>query len=169
MDITVNVEGATLDALVHEAGEYRDHGVTIADIVADKLVKRITSDGERWPAFRDKVTEIRDDEIRKVLAPLIADAVSRPFKVTNTYGEPVGKETTLSELITEEARKQLNSSTGDSYSRDRRSIVQQMIAKEVQQAFAEVVAAEVKKARELVADEIGQQVAAAVKAGLAKR
>jgi hypothetical protein len=171
MDINVTVSDVTLDTLVREADEYRDGGgSTIADVVADKLVKRITSDGDTWTPLRDKITGIRDGEIRAAVAPLIAEALTKSLTLTNTWGEPTGKTTTLAEVIAAEARKQLTQPVNDSYhSSDKRSIVQKLVADEVRKAFADVVAAEVAKARDLVSAEIGQMVAASVKAGLAKR
>jgi hypothetical protein len=169
VNIEVNVSDISLDTMVNDVSDYREHGVTIADVVADKLVKRITSDGDTWTPFRDKITEIRDDEIRAAVRPLIAEALTRSLTLTNTYGEPSGKTTTLSEIIAAEARKQLTAKTDNSYRSDGQTVVQKLVADEVRKAFADVVAAEVTKARDLVSAEIGQMVATSVKAGLAKR
>ena len=47
--------------------------------------------------------------------------------------------------------------------------VGKLVAEEVQKAFKGVIAEEVKQARALVADQIGEQVAEAVKAGMKAR
>ena len=57
----------------------------------------------------------------------------------------------------------------DQYNRNGRTIVGKLVAEEVQKAFKGVIAEEVKQARALVADQIGEQVAEAVKAGMKAR
>jgi hypothetical protein len=164
MDITVNVDNVSLETVVREYRDDEGHQYTIGDMVADRLARHVIGDRDAWPPFRDAVTEIRDDEIRKAVAPLIAEALSRSLP------QPTGPATTLSEVIAAEARKQLSAKVSNDYrSSDNRSVVQKLVAEEVTKAFGSVIADEVKRARELVGDQIGDQVAAAVKAGLAKR
>lgn len=174
MNIEVNVSDIDLTSRVSdrflddgddsEGGRYQ----TLADLVAARLVKRVAESSE-YPGFRQEVTQIRDEMIRDAIAPLIEQALSEPFRQSNAYGEPNGPATTLREVIVAQARTALTASTGDSYSSDRRPLVRKIVAEEVQKAFGSVVADEVKKARELVADQIGEQVAAAVKAGMKAR
>lgn len=170
MNITVSVDEVTLESVVREV--YGDDGPeprTIGTEVAQLLANHVIRDRDVWPPFRDAVTHIRDEEIRKAVAPLIAEALTTPKQQTNSWGESTGPATTLSEVIVAEARTQLGQKTGDSYSSDRRTIVQKLVADEVTKAFGKVIAEEVAKARELVAGEIGQRVAAAVQEGLRKR
>ena len=56
----------------------------------------------------------------------------------------------------------------DSYGSNQ-TVLQKLVAEEVQKAFKTVIAEEVKQARALVADQIGEQVAEAVKAGMKAR
>ena len=57
----------------------------------------------------------------------------------------------------------------DSYSRSGQTVAQKIVAEEVATAFRSEVADAVKQARELVAGQIGEQVAAAVAEGMRKR
>lgn len=172
MNITVQVDEVSLASAIREG--YDDDGPTlrtIGDEVASLLVQRIVRDNDVWPPFREAVTQIRDDLIREAVAPLIAEALGRPIVKTTPYGDPVpgAAGTTLAEIITDEARKALTAATGDSYTRDRDPLVRKLVAAEVQAAFSSVIADEVAKARDMVGDEIGEKVAAAVKAGMAAK
>lgn len=168
MNITVSVDEVSLGSVVREDGECSSL-TTIGDLVADRLAQRIINDRDAYRPFSHEVTRIRDEEIRKAVAPLIAEALTTPKQQTNTWGESTGPSVTLSEIIVAEARKQLSQKAGDSYSSDRRTIVQKLVADEVTKAFGKVIAEEVAKARDLVADDIGARVAAAVQEGLRKR
>lgn len=166
MNIDVTVSDVTLDSLIRG---YDDHegGWTVGKEVAHQALERLTHDREGWDAVRQRVHRIQDEEIREAIRPLITEALTRPFRQTNSFGEPVGQETTLSSVIVEEARKAFKV-RADNYGSNQ-TVLQKLVADEVHKAFASVIADEVKKARELVADRIGEQVAAAVKEGLRKR
>jgi len=169
MDINVTVDPVDLSTIISDYRDEDGHKRTLADAVAWELASQVIHDRDVWPAFRDAVTKIRDDEIRKAVAPLIAEALTKSLQQTNTYGEPTGKTITLSEIIVAEARKQLTEKAGDRYSNDQRSIVAKLVAAEVTSAFENIIKDEVAKARNLVAGDIGARVAAAVQEGLRKR
>lgn len=166
MNINVTVDGVTLDSLVREGSDH-ERGWTIGQEVARMALERLTHDREGWDGIGQRVHRIQDEEIREAVRPLIAEALTRPFRQTNSFGEPVGQETTLSSVIVEEARKAFKV-RADTYGSSQ-TVLQKLVADEVHKAFSGVIADEVKKARELVADRIGEQVAAAVKAGLKAR
>lgn len=178
VNITITVDPITLDTVVAEVyGEdedgdtYKAGEKTVAVLVAEQIADRLVKDA-RWPGLRERVTQVRDEEIRSRVAPLIEAALSRPLRVTNSYGEATGKETTLSELISAEAQKQLTKS-GDAYDRNRGSIVSQLIAAEVKKAFQDDIAGAVKQARDAVAKQIGatasSQITAAAMQALTSR
>lgn len=167
MNITVQVDGVTLDSVIRPPTEYSD-GITIGTEVARQLVNTIIQDRDVWPHFRDRVTEIRDEEIRAQVTPLIADALGKTLQKTNAYGEPAGGTTTLSEVIVAEA-KRLLTQPKDSYSRSGRTVLQDMVAEEVKQALGAEIADAVKQARELVSGQVGEMVAAAVADAMRKR
>lgn len=166
MNITVQVDEATLATVISEATEYRDD-ITIGDAVARQLTDHVLHDRDVWPRFRDQVTQIRDEEIRAQVAPLITEALTKPLQKTNNYGEPTGQATTLSEVIVAEA-KRLVSQPKDSYSNGR-TLLQEMVAEQVKAALGKEIADAVKQARAAVADQVGDMVAAAVAEGMRKR
>jgi len=167
MNINVTVDEVTLDSIVREASEYGG-GKTIGDEVARLALEQLRSDRDGWNTLSRRVYEIRDEEIRDAVRPLITEALTRPFRKTNLYNEPVGDETTLSALIAVEARSMFTKQA-DSYDRSGQTVIGKIVAEAVQKAFAKEIAEEVKKARELVAGQIGAQVAAAVAEGMRKR
>lgn len=107
----------TLDLDGHLAGEqiYDDEGdpagavpTTLESVVlgmaAKQLADRAVRDAESgYPGLRDRVKRIRDEAIRAQVEPLITEALSAPMRVTNSFGEPTGSETTLRALIAEQA------------------------------------------------------------------
>lgn len=169
MNITVQVDDATLASVIHEAAEYSEgRGWTVGDEVARQLAQRIYSDRDVWPSFRDRVTQVRDEEIRAQVQPLITKALTNPLQRTNSYGEPAGGTTTLSEIIVAEA-KRLVTRPKDDYSRSGRTVLHEMVEAEVKKALGTEIADAVKLARETVSGQIGTMVAAAVADGMRKR
>ncbi|EFE65844.1 predicted protein [Streptomyces viridosporus ATCC 14672] len=176
MNIEIKVDDITLSTIVadvvsfdEDGDTYTEGGKTVADLVAEQIVARLVKD-DQWPYLREKVMDIRNEEIRAAVRPSIDEALARPIYKTNSYGERInGAETTLAEIIADEARKQL-SEPADRYHRENGSILQQAVRAEVKRAFESEIADAVKQARDMVAAELGDtvsaQIAAAVKAGL---
>lgn len=176
MNIEIKVDDITLSTVVADVMSYDEDGDlvasgkerTVAELVAAQIVERVVRD-DRYPRLKDKVTEIRDEEIRAAIRPAIEQAVNRPIRKTNTWGEATGQETTLSEVIVDEARKYMKE-PADKYRREDGTVLQKLVHDEVHKAFATEIADAVKQARELVATELGDkvsdQITAAVKAGL---
>lgn len=101
MEIEVNVKAASLQSLIEE--DY-DGAQTIGDKVVSELVG-IAVRGDKWDSVTRRVKEIREEEIRKAVTAEIVEALSAPIQRTNSYGEKVGQETTLREVIANEARE----------------------------------------------------------------
>lgn len=178
MNITVKVDDITLETIIEQAvtgwdsddEEYeRKRPVTIASLVAAEIVDRLAADQDRWGSLKEKVAKVRAEAIREKVLPAIEEAIHGPVRKTNSYGEPVGTETTtLRELIAAEARKALTAPV-DQYSRSGQTVVGKVVAEEVQKAFAAEVKSAVQQARQQVADEIGSQVATAVASAMKGR
>lgn len=173
MNITVQVDDISLATTVAEIVAFDEDGNpypsgerTVADLVADQIMARLLKDSG-WRTLAEQVQAIREEEIRAAVRPQIEEALQRPIRKTNIYGEPTGAETTLTEVIVEEARKALNAPT-DSYGR-RETFLEKTVAAEVKKALSAEITDAVKKAREQVAAEIGSHVATAVQAGLKSR
>lgn len=179
MNIEIKVDDITLSTVVADVVDFDEDGDlvssgkerTVADLVADRIVERLVRD-DRYPRLRDKVTEIRDEAIRAAIRPSITEAVNRPIRKTNGYGEATGQETTLSEVIVDEARKYMKE-PADKYRREQGTVLQQLVRAEVKKAFETEIADAVKQARDLVTSQLGeavsQQIQAAVTAGLTKK
>lgn len=166
MEIKVAIDDVTLDTIVgdviridEDGDEYVAGQATVGDKVAalirDSVVKR-----PEYTSLREKVTRIRDEEIREAVKPLIQEALQRPIKRTNSWGEATGTETTLSEIVMDEAKK-VFTEVRDSY-RTKRPFIAEVVQAEVQKAFGTYIQDEVKKAREAVAKELGSKVSATV-------
>jgi len=176
MDIKVSVEsidlGDYIDGHRDEDGDYVPGG-TLADAIAHKLVEKF-SRSDLYDGFRDRVQRIRDEEIRTQLTPVIAEALAKPIKRTNSYGESTGTETTLREVIVDEARKWLSTKADDRYGRSSTETnLQKMIRDAVEDGFKAEIADAVKAAREAVVNQfgsdVGDRVGAIVREALSKR
>ncbi|MFJ7417934.1 hypothetical protein ACIQXD_04895 [Streptomyces uncialis] len=178
MNITIQVDEITLSTIVGDVIGIDEDGDTIvegqrtvADLVAQQVMERVVRD-DQYPNLRQRVTDIRDEEIREAVRPTIEAAITRPIHKTNGYGERTGEQTTLSELIAGEARKMLAEPV-ERYNPAKGTQLQQMIRDEVKRTFQQEIADTVAAARDAVMGELGadiaRQVTAAVTAGLQKR
>lgn len=165
MELKVIIDEVTLDTVVGDVIGYDEDGdecvkgkATVADKVAGLIKDEVVRNPE-YTSLREKVARIREEEIREAVKPLIEEALQRPIVRTNYYGEATGKETTLSEIVMEEAKK-VFSAARDNY--NRQSFISEVVAKEVKAAFGTYIQDEVKKAREAIAQELGSKVSSTV-------
>lgn len=181
MQINVTVEG--LDAIDltaeigeeirdydEETGEYNTRGKTLGDIVATKLVKELTRD-DRWSGLRKRYLELREEEIRAAVRPLVEDALNGPIQKTNVYGEPTSGTTTMRELIMAEVNKVIHERS-DKYRSDSPTMLQATISKAVRTELGKelqaVFDAEKQKVVDAVRASAAELVAEAVKKGLGR-
>jgi glutaredoxin 2 len=162
MEIKIEVPEVTLNTVVgdivrvdEDGDEYLDGQMTVADKVA-KLIKDAVVTSPEYTGLKQRVTEIRNQEIREAVKPLVREALERPIRKTNYYGEPTGQETTLSEIIMAEAKK-VFTEVKDPY-RDKRPFIQAVVADEVKKAFQKDIQEQVQKAREAIATQLGTSV-----------
>lgn len=166
MNIEVNVtDTLRLSDVVDET--YAGERVTLADKVAEKLIEKAAGD-DGWNELNRRIKEIRDEEIRAVVVPLIAEAFKAPIQRTNAYGDPSGDPITLRDLVLAEAKKVLTSASSTGY-RDEplaRRLVREMVEKEltaqlsaaIKEERAKVVAAVRAKAADLIAKAVAEGV-----------
>lgn len=143
--ITLSIDLNLDDYLVRFHGYDRDgEEVTERQTIEDLIIERAATQlgqqairDETKSAYRSlasRIGNILDEEIRTRVAPLVEEALTHPFRRTNSYGEPAGAETTLREQIVKTATDYLTKSSGDRYDRDKGTAVQQLIAAEVKKA-----------------------------------
>lgn len=155
-----------------EEGDPVQGPTTVEDVilgmVADKLVERVTSGIDDYRStVRDRVAAIRDEEIRKLVAPAVNEAFEAPIRRTNDYGVPTGPERTLHEEIVTKATEWLTSYDPNSRYGDRRLTRAEALVKEqvdramnrelsaaIGSAKAEVIAAVQAKGAEVLAKTI---------------
>lgn len=174
MELKLTVNLADLDLADTISRKY-DDDTTIGEEVVRALVREIAK-GDEYKSLSRRVLEIRDEEIKAMLAPILAEAVDRPIERTNSFGERMGAQTTLRELIMERTRKTLGISTEDRY-RDGRyehsTTLEKLVRSQVDAAIKEEIAEAVKAAKEAVPSQlgasIGATVAAVIRDALAKR
>lgn len=161
MNITVNVDKIDLNEQIeahydHETDE-RVPGGIFADLVAHQLVTKFAK-SDSYAGLTERVRTIRDEEIRKLLEPALAEAFQAPIHATNSYGEKTGASTTLRELIMIEARK-LVSQPADRSWNEKTTVLQKAIREQVDAAFKAEIAEAVKEAKAAVVEQLGTTVA----------
>ncbi|MFH8483046.1 hypothetical protein [Streptomyces sp. NPDC018055] len=162
MNIEIKVDKITLDTVVSQAmawdedeGEMAPTGETVrvGDLVARDITNRLVKD-DRWPTLKEKVTEIRTEEIRNRVGPMIDKALEGEFRPTNPYGEEVGRPTTFRELIVDEVKKAIKETPNSYNSRDKGTVLQIAVRSEVQKLLGAAVAEEVAKLEETIRQQV---------------
>ena len=164
MQINVNVEGLeAVDLNTPVVNVETDDPVTLADVIADRAVRTFTYEDGR--ELRRRITEIRDEEIRELVKPIVLGAIDSAIQETNRWGEPTGKPTTLRELIAKEAKELLNR-PADNYNRNKGTVLEVAVREAVERSIraelnvvlvdekTKVVAAVQAQAAELIAEAV---------------
>jgi hypothetical protein len=169
IDLTAEI-GEEIRDYDDETGEYNTRGKTLADIVAEKITARLTAD-EYWSGLRKRFLELRDEEIRAAVRPLVENALTGPITKTNVYGEPTSGTTTMRELVMAEVNKVIHERS-DKYRSDSPTMLQANITKavrtELDKELRAVFDAEKQKVVGAVRASAAELVAEAVKKGLGR-
>jgi hypothetical protein len=169
IDLTTPIE--TRRRYNDDTEEYEEREVTIGHLVANQVTAHLTRD-DNWGGIKRKFLEIRNEEIRKAVEPLVTEAISGPITKTNVYGEPSGETTTIRELIMAEAKTLLTKSA-DQYNRNSETVLQKVVREQISAAFtkelAAVLAEEKAKVVAAVRAKGAELIAEAVKQGLGVR
>lgn len=146
MPITVTFD---LEELSREEGDSYQRGLlgVIAPMVTTELVRKITV-ADEWSGLAKRIRDIRDEEIREQLRPMVAETLSASIQRTNHYGEPTGDPVTLREVVAETGRKLLiePQRNGSGYSTNE-TLVRRLIREEVDAAFGRELKAALDEAK----------------------
>lgn len=178
MEIKIIVEGPIdLDTVIGEHYVYDDEDGhreprLLVDALVDELARRaIVGKDEGWASLRQRVESIRTEMIRERVAVEIEAAMTNPYPVTNHYGEPSGKVTTLREEIVRLAGEALRMDRSNAYSR-RPTKAETVILEAVDLVMAKelhaVVADEKAKVVAAVRAKAADLIATAVKEGVGR-
>lgn len=124
----------------HDAEDTIPHAVTLADIVADKIVLRLVAE-DGYRDQRKTVMMVREQMIREKLEPIVTKAIEGPIQKTNSFGEATGPAVTLRELIMVEVGRVINDRRNSNGYNDNKSptVLEKLIKAEVGTAFAKEV------------------------------
>lgn len=178
MRINVQIDEVTLDSMVEqvyargvrhtydgpeETEPYRDGARTLGDLVADQIVAKVIADSDRYNELRRRVEAIRDEEIRRLVEPLVRAAVEQPVPRTNSFGEPTGTPTSIREMVLKAANAHMGNNVrlrdGSSTSQ-----LQAWVAEIVAAEFKAFITAEVKVVKDAVSRSLATQATEAVTA-----
>lgn len=163
MKIEIVIPEVTLNTVVADIVSFADDGDEVCEgqaTVADKVARLIADAVMRSPEYtrlKNRVTEIRTEEIREQIRPIIAEALQSPIRKTNTWGDPVGEETTLKALIMTTAKQEW--SAKDRYSSP---WIQETIRTEIRKHIGAEVQKAAKETRDAALKALGDMAAAPV-------
>jgi hypothetical protein len=155
MNINVDVTDITLDSPVgdrnvysDEYGEVAGEQITLGEIVAHQIAKELLKD-EAYDTLKSKVLKIRSEEIREQLKPIIVDAINGPIQRTNSFGDPIGAETSLRAMIVAEAKSMLTANSSREFGgREKGSLLQQTLRGEIAAALKAELSAVLQEEKE---------------------
>lgn len=175
MNINVDVTDVSLDSVVGDRrvpdgdGGYDREPQTLGQAVAEDIADRLVKD-DRYARLRDEVLQLRKEEVHKLIAPIVAAAITQPIQRTNTYGQPAGPAVSMTELIIQETREYLGKV--DTYRRDEGTVVQKLVreavSKTIRTELASVIAEEKAKVVAAVRAKAAELIADAVKEGIGR-
>jgi hypothetical protein len=178
MQINVSVTDVDLTSVVGEWAEYDvegDYVGTGAKTLADAIAVQVAADLKRddsYPGLKKKILDIRNEEIREQIKPIVAKAIEGNIQKTDEWGQPVGQSTSLHALIVKQVNDYLTSMVGDSYRGNRQTAVQKFVddavEKVVKRELAEAIAEEKAKVVAAVRAKAAELIATAVKEGVGR-
>ena len=174
MKIIANVEGLDLSTVVDHAYDHDAGGempVTLADKVAAGLIRKFVK-SDLYRGLKERVLEVRDEEIRTLIIPMITKAVEASFHRTNTWGEKVSETTTMRTVIMDEVKKVLEGLHGNSYGRNEtlgRQLIREMVEKELRSQLSAAIKEEREKVIAAVRTQAADLIAEAVTKGIGGR
>lgn len=177
MEISVNVGGAeSIDLntvlgqrpervfLGHGDYDVRDQPFTLGDLVAERLVEKLSHD-ESYPTLREMVQRVRADILREKLEPIVEEAIQGQLQLTNEFGEPRGPKVTLRQYIVDEAKKILTKARRSARG-NHETLLEEIVNGKVKAALVnelkDALDTEKKKVQELLAKEGGRIIAEAL-------
>lgn len=178
MQINVTVTEVDLASVIGEHPEYDADGdyigktgKTLGDAVAAQLARDLMKD-DSYKSLKKRVMELREEEIRAQLKPIIEAAISAPVQRTGRYGEPDGEPVSLASLIVKEVHEFLGKRVDNGYNRPATTVVQKFIAEAVEQVIrkelAESIVEEKTKVVAAVRAKAAELIATAVKEGIGR-
>jgi uncharacterized phage infection (PIP) family protein YhgE len=135
----------------------------VLESVADRLATRLFDELKR--DITEKVTKTVTDAVETQINTIILDSLNRRFKPVNRFGDPVGEETSLSEIITSKSDSYLSEivdSSGrkaDHYSGSKQPRMNFILGQLVKESLDAKTTAEIKKLAESAKEKAMQQVA----------
>ncbi len=167
MNINVDVTDISLDSVIGEHRVFDGDGYSSAPMtLGEAVAKHVAEDAmkdDSYRTLRHEVLQVRTEEVRRQLEPVVAEAINAPVQQTNQFGEARGDTTTLKDLIVKEARELL--AKRDDYGRGQTLLAKTVraevdkalraeLAEVIKEEKAKVVAAIRASAAELIADAV---------------
>jgi hypothetical protein len=172
--IQVNAEAVDLSTPIGERpiqvgeDEWIRDAVTLGDAVAERIANRLMREEEYRP-LKQRVLEIRDNEVREQVKPVVARAIEASVQPTNSYGQPTGEPVTLTDVIVREAKELLNKRSD--YGRGPtflEGVIRDAVGVALQKELAAAIAEEKAKVVAVIRAKAAELIAEAIKAGVGR-
>jgi len=175
MEIKVDVSNVSLTSVIGEhyrqtgEDEWNTEPQTLGDAVAAYIATALQK-GEEFKTLYKRILELRDEEIREQVKPIVAAAIAAPVQRTDGYGAPIGEPVPLADLIVKEANTTL--AKRDSYDRGSSTFVVKIIRDEVERVFknelSATITAEKAKVKAIVQAKAAELIAATITEGFGR-
>ena len=133
--VTVTFELKDIYRSAYGDGDYTRLPAMLLDSLAAAMVRRIAEDRSGYTSLLTAINKVRDEVIREMVTPIVAEAFASPILRTNSYGEPIrGETTTLREIIIAESIKVITG-PADSYGSRGETRLQAVIRKEIESTW----------------------------------
>lgn len=133
---------------------------------ADRLIERQMARGSR--PLANMIDEVRTEEIRARVVPMVEAALAGPVQRTDTWGAPNGAPTTIPELVAGQVSEYLTRPLPGRRSDDRRTSLQTFIADEVEKAVTGELRAALDEAKATVRQAVVAQAAEVIQETIAR-
>lgn len=141
--------------VVIDLGEVWADEQTASDAIVNRAAAKLLEGRDLHHELRRGVDATADAVIVEMLRPMIEEAVAMVVQPTDSFGEPKGERTTLREVIIKHVEKELRStSSRDSLSRPRQTVLEQIIDREVQRVVGEDLREAMDAARKTVREAV---------------
>jgi hypothetical protein len=172
MEITINVEGVTLDSVIgyrYDSDEDRQVPETLGDRLVSQLAREIARTPE-WGTLRERVAALRAEVVHERVLVEVESALSGPVELTSRYGEPTGKTTTLREEIVRLAGEALKMDRSNTYRNptSAEKVIREQVDLAMAKELAAIVAEEKAKVVAAVRAKAADLIATAVKEGVGR-
>lgn len=143
--------------LVIDLGETWADEQSASDAIVEEAARRVLAQRDLSEDVRRRLKQITDEEIRAAVQPMLVQALEEGIQPTDGFGSPRGEPTTLRDMIVKEVRRDLSASRSSPASSGRRTLLEEIVSREVERAVGNDLRQAMDEARKQVRAAVEQK------------